>query len=1394
MVNNNGPISKIYEIKVIGFDQAEVEFGKMSAELDKLKKQKQDLDKAFSKTTDAANVTDLTKKQKELTIAILDTTSKLKDKKNELKLLQAVEKSQADGTDAALQAYRKLVVAYKEAKDNSEAMEAQFGKESTQAIEAAKAFVIYESELNKINNLRKSNLKAGNGSTPSPEIPFTHNLNPDGTIIQPGITDATTAVNEFDKAQAEAAISAKEFGDSQKKVTEDVKATGPAFTAIKGSLDQYSGTLRENIKAQIENANSLAINKAAQKEIQDAIKASGSATEAQIEKLAALKEESLVLDQTNKGLTTTIRNQAKEFISASGSIEEGRAKVNQLQQAYEGLSEAERASPFGVQLKKDIDVLEPKVKELEATIGKFQRNVGNYPKNFTGAFTVLGKELDALEGKLVSGNFKGKEFDELTKKTGVLNQVTQTLNTTFKSTTAEQSAYKEAARQVGATFGSNSEVFKNFSKEVGAGNAKLSETDKALNVVSGSGNKAVNVFQKIFSGLKNIANVVPGLGLSGLILLLITPLSALGSKIFEYATRATGAAKVTEDLKKQMEDMKLAVHESEKEFAGAFTAVESLRINVDLAKEGFIKKDDVLKQYNETMGKTTGKLIDFNDIERKLIDSGPAYIQMMLLRAAANQALEAAAKKAFEAEENRRKTPEESRTTFQKVEDVLGGIGAGAGAGRAADVQKENIRLIKKRNRETRDQQYLDAQGAAQDQLKIADKFQKDAAELAKKNNFNFFPDKTAKDLKEHADRLNVAEQNAIKLIDATLKTELAVENQRFIEIEKTHTASFDEEITHTKRIEEINVNALNSKISLLSKQKHLNAEELATLADYKEKRSTIELQTLKQIQEIEKKRFADQDKELQASLSANIEQAKNAQKDVLENPDLTNIEKARATLNFIDTEIVAYKTYYNQLLELNSNYNDEALQKVRDHLKGLQRERSGGQRDEVLSTEKDIQAQGEKDVTQINIEYAHIRNSILSNEKITNTERQKLLDNLSSANNITILSKELETLNEQLKVKFQLLLKGLVSEEEYEKLHLAAINKAGDLEAVVRIANQKKIDDAIRSKPKNVQEATAKGVDKALGIDDNSTEEAKAISEAISQSFSLATDVMHNYYDAERQRIQESLALNLERLDIEEQQVKSRAQSQDEIDSIDKQYAQKKKAAQIAAGEETKKTKRAELKIALVTEIANIAVASNAYPFPFSVGIFAILSALALGRYALGVSQINAQKFEQGGQVPTRGGRFGGKRHAQGGTPFRYKGEEFEAEVDEVAIVRTRNVQKNKKYQLTGTHEQIASALNQLGGGISFSPGAKIKRFNYGGNLGQSLQAPIFVPASNRNTFGNPPNGISEDQLNKIVDRIDKMNEETGKRIERIEVVQITNSVTSAQRKQVQQKNIGTL
>ena len=89
-------------------------------------------------------------------------------------------------------------------------------------------------------------------------------------------------------------------------------------------------------------------------------------------------------DQENKykiakqELNRTINNQTKEMRAADGTYEQLSQRLELLRRAYRQLSEDEKKSPLGNTLNSAIIDLDAHLKDLDADMGQFHRNVGNY--------------------------------------------------------------------------------------------------------------------------------------------------------------------------------------------------------------------------------------------------------------------------------------------------------------------------------------------------------------------------------------------------------------------------------------------------------------------------------------------------------------------------------------------------------------------------------------------------------------------------------------------------------------------------------------------------------------------------------------------------------------------------------------------------------------------------------------------------------------------------------------------------------------------------------------------------------------------------------------------------------------------------------------------------------
>ena len=98
-------------------------------------------------------------------------------------------------------------------------------------------------------------------------------------------------------------------------------------------------------------------------------------------------------------LRRELANQIKLEQAATGSMDEMSQALSRMRIVYRSLNKEERESTLGQNLLKNIQTLDTKIKELDASIGNHQRNVGNYASSWNGlSFSIqqVARELPSL--------------------------------------------------------------------------------------------------------------------------------------------------------------------------------------------------------------------------------------------------------------------------------------------------------------------------------------------------------------------------------------------------------------------------------------------------------------------------------------------------------------------------------------------------------------------------------------------------------------------------------------------------------------------------------------------------------------------------------------------------------------------------------------------------------------------------------------------------------------------------------------------------------------------------------------------------------------------------------------------------------------------------------------
>lgn len=406
-----------------------------------------------------------------------------------------------------------------------------------------------------------------------------------------------------------------------------------------------------------------------------------------------------------------IQKNSRAYTILSNTLEDQRKKAQDLAIIYG------ETSPQFLNAAKGVIELDNRLKAIDKTLGKSQRYVGEYERanyGLSNSINQITRELPALAINantffLAISNNLPIFFDAIKQANDVIKESraaavadAEAKGLSAAATAAAGGASEEAAAQVGE-----------FAKE---------QALAAAETIKGPG-----ILKQLATSLFSVQTAL-SLG--------VTLLTLYGGEIVSFIGELFKGKEAIDKAKLSMEALNKAIQGTE--FSKAIKDLSELRINVQLAKEGLLDKTKVLKQYNKTIGKTTGEVSSLDQAEKAMVKNGNAYIKITLLKAAAQIALEDAAKNSYEAELARNKSAEDTANGLDKF---LGAFTAKGGNPYLEATHQEAAynKEVKKSGQKRKDQLIKDAEDSAKVQLSIAEKFQKDAAKIAKKFGFDFF-------------------------------------------------------------------------------------------------------------------------------------------------------------------------------------------------------------------------------------------------------------------------------------------------------------------------------------------------------------------------------------------------------------------------------------------------------------------------------------------------------------------------------------------------------------------------------------------------------------------------------------------------------------------------------
>ena len=190
------------------------------------------------------------------------------------------------------------------------------------------------------------------------------------------MADATRKVTE---AQEKASSS----GGGKRDGAESVKEQAKAYEELAAEIDAVMGTREQNIKRMVEEQNAIRLIGKEIKALQSS-QSLGPLSKSEQARLESLNASLMAHKTALAELRQSLANGFKLDNAAATSMNALSQSLGRMRMAYRELSEQERQSPFGKELLASIQQADQKIKELDATIGNHQRNVGNYASGWNG--------------------------------------------------------------------------------------------------------------------------------------------------------------------------------------------------------------------------------------------------------------------------------------------------------------------------------------------------------------------------------------------------------------------------------------------------------------------------------------------------------------------------------------------------------------------------------------------------------------------------------------------------------------------------------------------------------------------------------------------------------------------------------------------------------------------------------------------------------------------------------------------------------------------------------------------------------------------------------------------------------------------------------------------------
>lgn len=298
------------------------------------------------------------------------------------------------------------------------------------------------------------------------------------------------------------------------------------------------------------------------------------------EQIKSLKVSEQVLQQAQMdlGVQATI---------TGDSFKEQARQLTVMKNAYSQMSKAERESASGQEFLKKLQELDAQVKANDASMGNFQRNVGNYPKVFDLTNTSIGKLVAGLQGMGGQAQTAGQFFS------GAFTQMTTGLKTFGKAfLTPPIAVITVVVGGIILLFEKLKEAFKKNDDAMTALQRAMASFQPIIDVVNKALNAMIERIVKVIDGIGKmvafLADWITGSeGAADAARNMVDSMDELEEKERQYTVSSAKNAREIADLRAKV---------AEKDKYTAKEREEMLQRAIDLEGENLAKQKEIAQQ------------------------------------------------------------------------------------------------------------------------------------------------------------------------------------------------------------------------------------------------------------------------------------------------------------------------------------------------------------------------------------------------------------------------------------------------------------------------------------------------------------------------------------------------------------------------------------------------------------------------------------------------------------------------------------------------------------------------------------------------------------------------------------------------------------------------------